>query len=87
MKIAVIWSAALVMACAAHDAELQRARSAASGQLDCGDGAPEARLVKEENGLREYEVGCDFSFVRINCNNQRQCFPVVPPRLRSFEPV
>jgi len=64
-----------VSGCAGETAEMQRARTAAARQLECGDGVAEVKLVKTENGLREYEVGCDFSLVRVTCENGT-CAPV-----------
>lgn len=72
--LGVVAALGAVGGCAGETAEMQRARTAAARQLECGDGIAEVKLVKTEDGLREYEVGCDFSLVRVTCRDGK-CAP------------
>jgi hypothetical protein len=73
---AVLVSAALLLGggCAGQSAEMRRASTVAAPAADCGSGiVPEATLTKDDGHSREYDVGCDFSLVKVTCTDEAGC--------------
>lgn len=67
-------SAFLLTGCAGQTPEMRRASVVGAQAVDCGPGSfPEATLTKEDPRARQYDVGCDFSLVKVTCSDDAGC--------------
>ena len=78
---AFVCTALLLVGCAGQSAEMRAASAFAAPAADCAPGiVPEATLTKDDGHSRDYDVGCDFSLVKVTCTDDAGCVQAGPGR-------